>query len=371
MTTNLTALIMKPYVIQLVSNPVWGGGEQYVLDLSRKLIDAGYGVEVVARPAADVVSKFRQARVPVRKLPLRGNIDFISSIALGRIIRKAPAGPVVIHAHNFKTAANAVTARRLSGRADVRVVVTRHLVKPGKTDSYHTDLYREIDRIVFVSALSRDRFLSSSPVVDRSKICVVHNGVEAIAAEPLLHHGADAVPVIMWHGRINPEKGLDTLIEALGSLTSRQWQLKLAGTGQARDVSPLVRRIRELDMADRVEWLGYVNDVPAEIREQNVFVGVLPSRVPEAFGLALLDYMSCGVPVITTDNGAQSEIITDGVDGMLFAPDDSEAMARALGRMIDDRAGRDRMAREALHTAATRFSYNRFFEAITRAYTFE
>ena len=175
----------------------------------------------------------------------------------------------------------------------------------------------------------------------------------------------------MWHGRINPEKGLDTLIEALGSLTSRQWQLKLAGTGQARDVSPLVRRIRELDMADRVEWLGYVNDVPAEIREQNVFVGVLPSRVPEAFGLALLDYMSCGVPVITTDNGAQSEIITDGVDGMLFAPDDSEAMARALGRMIDDRAGRDRMAREALHTAATRFSYNRFFEAITRAYTFE
>ena len=185
MTTNLTALIMKPYVIQLVSNPVWGGGEQYVLDLSRKLIDAGYGVEVVARPAADVVSKFRQARVPVRKLPLRGNIDFISSIALGRIIRKAPAGPVVIHAHNFKTAANAVTARRLSGRADVRVVVTRHLVKPGKTDSYHTDLYREIDRIVFVSALSRDRFLSSSPVVDRSKICVVHNGVEAIAAEPL------------------------------------------------------------------------------------------------------------------------------------------------------------------------------------------
>lgn len=371
MTTNLTALIMKPYVIQLVSNPVWGGGEQYVLDLSRKLIDAGYGVEVVARPAADVVTRFRQAGVPVRKLPLRGNIDFISSIALSRIIRKAPDGPVVIHAHNFKTAANAVAARRLSGRDGVRVVVTRHLVKPGKTDNYHTDLYGGIDRIVFVSALSRDRFLSSGPVVDRAKICVVHNGVEGIASEPILQNGSDTEPVIMWHGRINPEKGLDTLIEALGHLMSRPWQLKLAGTGQARDVSPLVRRIRELGMTDRVEWLGYINDIPSEIKERNVFVGVLPSRVPEAFGLALLDYMSCGVPVITTDNGAQSEIITDGVDGMLFAPDDSESMAKAIVRMLDDRAGRDRMAREALHTAATRFSYDRFFTAITQAYTFE
>ena len=175
---------MKPYVIQLVSNPVWGGGEQYVLDLSRRLLDEGYEVVVVARPAGNVVEKFQQADVPVHRLPLRGNFDFISSVMLSRIMRKAPSA-VVVHAHNFKTAANAVTARRLSGRDDVRIVVTRHLVKPGKTDSYHTDLYREIDRLVFVSELSRDRFLSAGPTVDRSKITVVHPGVDHIDDSPV------------------------------------------------------------------------------------------------------------------------------------------------------------------------------------------
>lgn len=338
-----------------------------MLDLSRHLLAAGYGVSVVARPAADVVQRFRQADVPVRKLPLRGNIDFFSSIALSRIMRKAPV-PLVIHAHNFKTAANAVTARRLSGRRDIRIVVTRHLVKPGKTDGFHTDLYREIDRLIFVSALARDRFLGSGPVVDPSKIRVIHNGVGHVADRPLIQADASGMPVLMWHGRINPEKGLDTLIEALGMLRDRQWQLKLAGIGQARDVSPLVRRIRELDLTGRVEWLGFVNDVTSRIRELNVYAGVLPSRVPEAFGLALLDYMSCGVPVVTTNNGAQPETVTDGTDGLLVDPERPESLAKAIGRLLDAPPLRDRMATAALDTVRDRFAYDRFFAQITQAY---
>lgn len=358
---------MKPYVIQLVSNPVWGGGEQYVLDLARRLMAEDYGVEVVARPVSNVVQKFQEAAVPVCRLPLRGNLDFLSSILLSRILRKAPA-QVVVHAHNFKTAANAVTARRLSGRNDVRIVVTRHLVKPGKTDSYHTELYREIDRLVFVSALSRDRFLSGNPVVDCSKITVVHPGVENMADSPVLCGGEETLPVIMWHGRINPEKGLSTLIEALGSLKSRRWLLKLAGTGQARDVSPLVRRIRELGIEDRVEWLGYIDDIHRYIRSSGVYVGVIPSRVPEAFGLALIDYMSCGVPVISSNNGAQPETITDGIDGSLVSPDSPDELAVAIARFLDDPVLRDRMASAALATVATRFSYNRFFNELTANY---
>ncbi|MDE7443955.1 MAG: glycosyltransferase family 4 protein, partial [Muribaculaceae bacterium] len=134
------------------------------------------------------------------------------------------------------------------------------------------------------------------------------------------------------------------------------------------DVSPLVRRIRELGIEDRVEWLGYVNDIHRRIRELGVYVGVIPSRVPEAFGLALVDYMSCGVPVISSNNGAQPEIVTAGNDGLLVSPDDPSALASALDRILGDPSMRDRMADAALATVASRFSYNRFITDIIRTY---
>lgn len=113
-----------------------------------------------------------------------------------------------MHVHNFKDAIVATRARALSGNSKVRIVLTRHLVKAGRTSSMYRDLYSRLDAVIFVSDLARKEFLSSNPPIDREKLHVVHNSIASPRATSLPEDIARTdVPVIMHHGRISPEKG--------------------------------------------------------------------------------------------------------------------------------------------------------------------
>ena len=89
-------------IIHIVSNNVWGGGEQYVFDLAGRQLADGIDVEICCRPSETVISKFRKLGIPVHAMPLRGVMDLKSGLLLSKIADQA--GPCLIHAHNFKDA---------------------------------------------------------------------------------------------------------------------------------------------------------------------------------------------------------------------------------------------------------------------------
>ena len=121
-------------IIHLVSNKVWGGGERYVLDLCRYMSAQGHSVAVVSRGIGAVDAPFRAAGFTPGRLPLGGLFDFISPVRLARVLDRVEA-PAVVHVHNFKDARTALRARRLmADGSKVRVVITRHLVRPAKTE---------------------------------------------------------------------------------------------------------------------------------------------------------------------------------------------------------------------------------------------
>ena len=136
-------------IIHLGSNKVWGGGEQYVLDLATTFAAKGNDVSIVSRNINAVTHRFTDAGLPVTTMALKGDIDIISPIKLARLIGKEQ--PVVLHVHNFKDATTALRARTLSRNSNVRIVMTRHLVKPAKKKS----LYNRLDAMIFVSHLAR------------------------------------------------------------------------------------------------------------------------------------------------------------------------------------------------------------------------
>ena len=350
-------------IVHLVSNKTWGGGERYVLDLCRRCSAEGHSVAVGTRRSEAVDKPFANAGFTPGHLPLRGAVDFLSPMMLARVLNRMDA-PTVLHAHNFKDAYTAVRARRLMKEpGKVRVVVTRHLVKAAKDSSMERDLYRQIDDIIFVSEAARQAFVSGRPGCDEAKLHVVHNSI--MPPEPAPKTPSDTVR-LLYAGRIAPEKGIDVLIDALATLGDLPLRLTVAGVGNAKTVMPLMEKCRRLGLEERVDWAGHVDDIYTAISDADI--GVLPTTVPESFGLAVLEFMSQGVPPIASNAGGPTEIITDGTDGLLVRPGNAISLAAAIRLLATDSGRREQMAEKAARTFSDRFAYDRFYNSIMTIY---
>jgi glycosyltransferase involved in cell wall biosynthesis len=349
-------------VLHLLNGKAWGGEEQYALDVASEMLCRHLSVEVICRSAAQVHDRFAAASIPTIKLPMGGAFDLITPIGLSKILRHTPE-PVVIHAHNLSTLAMALKARRLSSRTDVRVVMTRHSAEPLERSRSVERLLDEADALIFVSQLARDNSLRNITLADNSKVRVINNAIRRAPSTPA--EPAEP-PIIAFVGRIVPGKGLDVLIDALALITDRQWRLRIIGEGEASAVTPLIRRVRKHEIEDRVEWLGYVDDVAAALK--GCSIGVLPSTVVEAGPLTVLEYMDAGLVPVATGNGAQRHIIDDGEDGLLVPPIHTHRMAEALSKLLDNPQERRAMARSARNHYLEDFSYDIFFTKLLNVY---
>ena len=365
-------------VIHLVTNKVWGGGERYVLDLAKMSMESEINVRILARPVKAVTDKFLEAGIALDTARFGGITDITTPRRLAAITDEcALSGPVILHAHDFKTALTAIRAKRLSQvPGKVRIVVTRHLVRKAKTDLLHRFIYRNVDAIIFVSECARNAFFSGfigekhsksrHEAEERSQ--VIHNSIANVPRRPAFSSGNEnephRPPVLCFVGRIVPEKGVELLLKALGGLRSEEWFLKVGGTGNPEYLDLLKSQASELGISDKVEWLGYQEDIWQVMGSADI--GVIPSVVPESFGLTILEFMNMGVPVVSTSGGAQGEIIRNGRDGILVEPEES-ALRGALAELIASPAKRRDMGKAALERAAD-FSYDVFWERISGVY---
>ena len=350
-------------VLHIVSNKVWGGGERYALDLCRAQASDGHSVAVVTRGYDEVDTPFIQAGFTPGHLVLGGVWDFITPIRLAGVLNRMDA-PVVVHTHNFKDARIAVHARRLMrDPAKVKVVVTRHLVRAAKTDKSDVQLYNSLDGIIFVSETAKKGFLASKPEVDMSKLHVVPNAIVA----PKMPRQEPEHPTILYAGRIAPEKGLATLVDAFAKLPPElDARLVVAGSGKGPDVMPIVKRSRAEGVDHRVKWLGHVHDVWPHIAAATV--GVVPSIGVEAFGLTALEMMSQGVPVAASRLGGPLEIITENQDGRFFTPGNADELARVLEEMLSDPAKLKKMGEAAREKVEHDYAYPTFYHRIMNIY---
>ncbi len=344
-------------IIHLVSNKVWGGGEQYVLDLATEFASKGNDVTIVARNINAVTGRFKDAGLSVTTMALKGATDLISPVRLARLIGHGE--PVIIHVHNFKDATTALRARTLSRNRNVRIVMTRHLIKPAKRKS----LYNKLDAMIFVSHLAKNEFMSTSPVIDATKVHVIHNSIKL--QRPTECHHANNELTIMFHGRLSPEKGIDTLLRAFALADIPHARLIIAGGGNEEYVKELQTIADKAGISQQITWTGHVTDIHPLIARADI--GVCPSKWREPFGLAVIEYMAHGKPVITTNNGAQPEYLTNGIDGIMTPPDDVEALATAI-KSLSDAGQRQAIGKAAQKTFEGRLAYPIFIERIENVY---
>ncbi|MBR8066882.1 glycosyltransferase family 4 protein [Burkholderia ambifaria] len=156
-------------------------------------------------------------------------------------------------------------------------------------------------------------------------------------------------PYIAFAGRLSEQKGLEALIEALAAvnLTSGPLDLVMAGEGDTRRWKAYAER---LGVADRVRFAGWLAGSHKSRFYQEATLFCLPSRF-ESFGIAALEAMFYGLPVVATRVGGLGELVDDGVTGYLVEPDDAAALARVIRDIVRDPALRERMGRAARERA--------------------
>ena len=170
---------------------------------------------------------------------------------------------------------------------------------------------------------------------------------------------------VLYVGRFASVKRLGDLIEAATILRNHQenFKFKLIG-GQAHDdeYHHVIREIKGRKLENMVQVIPPIlqHELPAHYRSADVFV--LPSII-EALGKVLLEAMACGTPVVGPSQGGAAELITEGMNGLLYDPGDPSSMAQALLKIACDEGLKRRMGKRAI-----RYVKPYDWESIARGY---
>ena len=356
-------------IFHIVSNKEWGGGEQYVYDLSLRQRADDIDITIFCKPVEDIIRKYTEAGLQVIPLALGGALDLKSAWQMAKIISKA--GPCTIHAHNFKDAFTACYARKLSSNKIVRVVMCRHLTRPGKNSMLYRWLYSQLDKLIFDSQISTDVFLSTNPTINPNKLGIVHTSI--VVPENTVpvdirkeFNISETSTVAMFHGRLDPEKGIDTLMDAVEQIKNKDFKLVLIGKGSDEYTEHLKTTINSKGIAKKIIFAGFRHPVLPYVAGADF--GILASTVREGCPLSPQEYMSQGHPVVVTNNGGQREYVEDGHNGLLVEPGNAKQLAEAMGRLIDDTQLRQKLGQQAKTDFDDHLNYEQYYAKICRIY---
>lgn len=360
-----------------------GGVERIILTLSDKTMARGYRamlacpgggtLEAAARamgiPVAPVGIDMRLPANPLKlaSLPLRwlrGRAELL------RLCRERRVD--VIHAHHPVGVLYARGAARVLG---LPLVFHLHEIAPARTP-YAVALRAAVasaDRIVCGSEASR-RLLHATVPVDRSRVDVVHNGVDPLfVARAATAAPADLTepgPHIGAFGVLEPRRGQDVFLSAAAKVIERYpgakfWIVGPAAIDAAAWFAEHLWDIAEAPpLRGAVRFTGFRPDIPELMKAMDVIV--LPSVEMEAVSMTLLEALTLGCRAIGTDVGGTAEVIQSGQTGLVVPPRDPGALAAAIERMLGPEG--PSLARAAGQNARLRFRPETFSRHVAEVY---
>ncbi len=260
---------------------------------------------------------------------------------LVRIPSRLRAG-VVYESHGFAPAVGASLDRMLTdGRAASGS-------KQGRLERREAVVWKRADGYVTITGALRDELESRFGA--RQNVVVVADGVRLPPAAPSAPIRHDP-PVVGYAGHLYPWKGVDVLLNAIASLRDVR-ALVVGGLEAEPDLERTRARARTLGIQDRITFTGAVppSQVPARLAEMDILV--LPNTATHISArytspLKLFEYMAAGRPVVASDLPALREVLRDGDNAVLVEPGDSERLAAAIVRLLDDRRLAMRLATTA------------------------
>lgn len=360
-------------------SPYSGGGQRSTHNLATALAGRGHEVTVVyTRPPwehfdvpRDLPYAIEWAGLPSLRsrsgAPLRPLTAITVARTVARLLHARGDGALAVHGNGEEAAlvprlragsrfAFIVTPRYPSfpsgmrdGTWRHRISGLRHWVRGTKYAALGMAL-RGADRFCPTSQSSADE-VARVYGLDPSRGRVVPNGISPAFFE--VDRTADASDgPLLFFGRMAKEKGVGTLVEALGRLGELAPPTVMIGRGPMID--PVRRRLAELGLSQRVQLVPWLDASDLAQRVAGASLVVLPS-LEESFGNAMAEAMACGAPLVSTRAGSIPEVVGDA--GVLVPPEDPAALADAIARLRADTKLRARLGEAGRARAAERYSW--------------
>jgi glycosyltransferase involved in cell wall biosynthesis len=226
-------------------------------------------------------------------------------------------------------------------------------------------LWRDADALVAVSNGLREYAFETTPDLP---IDVIPNAIELSVFTPPRHRHHDGPVRLLFVGRFNAFKNVETLLEAVSCLKEmgvNNFELQLIGDGERR--SNLERLAVEKELTRCVKFLGWVNRtaIVDRYRQADLFV---TATTWEGMPNTVLEGMACGLPVVATRASGLDELVQEGVNGYLIDINDPAALAERLADLIDNPYERRRMGKESRKIAEQEFAWEYITEQYVEIY---
>jgi len=352
-----------------------GGSGIVATELGKALADRGHQVHIISTDLPFRLGAFHPGlvfhQVNTPSYPLFREPQYVISLSNTVVQVAREQGLDIVHAHYaVPHATAAVLARQVMQSAGTRapkVVTTLHgtdISVVGADPSFSEIVAFSIDQSDGVTAVSESlRAMTCRDLSVRRPVEVIPNFLDCTTWRrtdvPDLRRrlaGSDPSTRIVMHlSNFRPVKRVDSVVEVFAKISARvPAVLLLAGDGP--EVASARRLARQLDAGDRVHMLGAQENVVPLLSIADLFL--LPSE-QESFGLAALEAMACGVPVVASNVGGLPEVIEHGVTGFLHPVGDVDAMAASGSALLTDGALHERVTAAAVRLVRERFCATR------------
>ncbi len=359
-------------VVQVLATGTNGGAQEHVFNLVSRLDPALYDVSIVSLSNGSAVRKLQRAGFDVTVIDSPD--DAIATATLAAHLAGVRAD--VIHNHMYRAEVVGTKAAIALGEAGHRrpwVISTVHSsrVRSHEDQEELRRLGPEIDHLIVVSrAIDRKVEDEGRGATPRS---LIYNGVDLERyshQEPCCtlreEFGMDPDAVLVGVvGRLELEKGHPTLLEAWPQVLAQVPHAYLLIVGEGSRLDALREIVQRLGVERHVIFTGRRDDIPAVTAAFDV--AVLPSY-REAQGLSILEAMAMSRPVVASNVGGIPEMIESGVNGLLVPPQDPEALAAALVRLLVDHPFADTLGRAGHDTVHDRFCIQLMVNAVQELY---
>jgi N-acetyl-alpha-D-glucosaminyl L-malate synthase BshA len=353
--------------IGITCYPVPGGSGVLATELGGQLAKRGHEVHFISHALPYRLDGFAPNvfyhEVEVSTYPLFEYPPYTLSLAsrMSSVARQVKLDVLHVHyAIPFAIAGH--LAQEMLGEAAPKLVTTLHgtdITLVGMDKSFFEITKHSIavsDRVTAVSKYLAAKTRAEFGV--QRDIDVVYNFVDTTRFRPQGRHvcksryAPNGEKVVMHLSNFRPVKNVTGVVHMFHQLTQKQPAVLLL-VGDGPDSGAVLELAGRLGVADRVHFLGN------QQRVENIFACadafLLPSYY-ESFGLAALEAMACGVPVVASDVGGVSEVIADGVTGFLIDPDDYDGGAEKLHQLLSDRELSSSLINAALSTVQNNFT---------------
>jgi len=344
------SLIMRVLHVQRVKGI--GGSERHLLALLPALVERGVDVRMCVMQMGDgrrFVEAMRLEGIDVTVQTAGRDVNPATVFELFREIERFR--PDVVHTHLVHADLHGLIAARARR---VPAVSSVH----GTPAFYTKEPYRSLGRLSGRLAARRiaisdhvARFLLDNQLARRDRLSVVHYGIDA--GEPpsaetrrTARHGlglGDHHVVFGIASRLIPGKGHDLLIEAFGRVARRDASVVLIVAGDGPERDNLEQLVDAHCPPGSVRFLGFLDSVGGFMAACDVLAFPTQPELGEGFGLAALEGMAAGRPVVATNVGSLPEVVLSGVTGLIVGPHSATALEHALAELSEDAPLRGRM----------------------------